>query len=220
MGVLLFDMRGMSGVGQQSGLLRVVVSASFLLVAAVVIEAGCGGSVAPAPVPVVLPTKHRDVAESCPPTRPPSITDAGIVGPPVDAGSPPPMGACSVDADCTTGTNGRCQHVGQLLSPRCTYDACAQDSDCKQGTTCHCDPSGNRCIESSCTTDAQCKGRGCSPTFESSCGVFDGVRGYYCHTPNDTCINDSDCKDSTTRNCAFDLNVGHWACASSSPCSG
>jgi hypothetical protein len=75
---------------------------------------------------------------------------------------------------------------------------------------------GNTCISSNCHTDADCgAGFFCSPTVDASCGSFYGVQGFYCHTCQDTCVNDSDCAagaGSPAGYCAFDPSVGHWAC--------
>lgn len=155
-----------------------------------------------------FPEKHREVAQGCPTTRPPGITDAGA---PSDAG-PPLGGNCKVDGDCTKGPNGRCMFVGHLGGPMCTYDACAQDSDCKGGEVCQCDGTGNRCLAANCTTDTSCGTYGCSPTFNTSCGPYSGIQGYYCHTAADSCVNDKDC-EAGAGYCAFDPKVGHWACS-------
>ena len=188
-------------------LLVVAIAASGVVVA----SASCGGTLSPtsggdaAPPPIVFPTQHRPDAVACPSVRPPSIEDAGV---PMDAGF---SGSCNVDSDCTQGKNGRCM---RLRGPAvCTYDGCVQDSDCPNGGVCQCESTGNRCVDANCGTDGQCAGRGCSPTFDTSCGAYDGIRGYYCHTAKDTCVNDTDCKEGGPGYCAFDTTVGHWACA-------
>lgn len=48
--------------------------------------------------------------------------------------------------------------------------------------------------------------------MSAGCGSFYGVQGYYCHTPADSCINDSDCDPSTGGYCAFAPEIGYWAC--------
>jgi hypothetical protein len=40
--------------------------------------------------------------------------------------------------------------------------------------------------------DSDCASGYCSPSV-GSLGTFYGIQGYYCHTPKDTCSNDSDC---------------------------
>jgi hypothetical protein len=42
-------------------------------------------------------------------------------------------------------------------------------------------------------------------TLPPGCGF---IGGYYCHTPNDQCVNDSDCASS----CVYDATVGYWRC--------
>jgi hypothetical protein len=44
-----------------------------------------------------------------------------------------------------------------------------------------------------------------------------GVAGFYCHTPNDRCMNDSDCP---TNDCGYDSAVGYWSCQSIALCPG
>jgi hypothetical protein len=81
-----------------------------------------------------------------------------------------------------------------------------------------CDPGGN------CLVDSDCGPGGyCSPST-GSCYVNPGP--YYCHTPMDTCINDSDCPsvDAGTSSCpvltscAYDPDAGHWGCSNSVCC--
>lgn len=103
--------------------------------------------------------------------------------------------------------------VGNRAGPTCTYDACVLDGDCGGVKVCECEGQGNRCVDANCHTDADCDGRGCSPTFDLSCGPYDGVQGYYCHTATDECVRDSDCShDSGSGYCAFSPQVGHWVC--------
>ena len=73
----------------------------------------------------------------------------------------------------------------------------------------------NTCVYSNCWTDADCRaGFFCSPTVALGCGSS-GVQGFYCHTGQDTCVDDSDCvgpAGSPGGYCAFDGSVGHWTC--------
>jgi hypothetical protein len=49
-----------------------------------------------------------------------------------------------------------------------------------------------------------------------SCG---GIGGYYCHTPQDQCVNDSDCADGGFFDvCAYDTSLGHWRCMMQGVC--
>jgi hypothetical protein len=127
---------------------------------------------------------------------------------------------CNSDSQCAdAGPEGRCVvSNGPTASCFCTYDSCADDSGCPKGQTCAChgspytDGEGNHCVPSNCRLDADCgPGGWCSPTsFTMSCG---GIGGYYCHTPQDQCVNDSDCADAGIFDvCAFDTTLGHWRC--------
>jgi hypothetical protein len=72
--------------------------------------------------------------------------------------------------------------------------------------------SNNFCLAGNCRVDADCGAGGyCSPTF-GSCGSFFGVVGYYCHTPKDKCVDDSDCPPG---DCRYDPIGGSWACGTS-----
>jgi hypothetical protein len=184
---------------------RAIVALATVGTGIVVVASGCGGTVQHTPVPLGFPEQHRATADACPATRPPSIVDAGT---PSDAGVFPGSD-CQVDGDCTKGKNGRCMYT--RVGPTCTYDACAQDSECPSGNVCRCETTGNRCVAGNCATDAQCNNLGCSPTFGTSCGPYSGVQGYYCHTVNDTCLNDSDCKEGGPGYCAYTGN--HWECS-------
>jgi hypothetical protein len=73
---------------------------------------------------------------------------------------------------------------------------------------------GNACLPGNCHTDGDCgAGSYCSPTFNTSCGPYSGVVGYYCHTTKDECTRDDQCGDGGRAGyCAYDQNVGKWAC--------
>jgi hypothetical protein len=162
---------------------------------------------------VRVPKLHRPAGSTCPQGR-----GAGYDGP--DAG--PPF-LCSHDSECTMGKNGRClAGGGGPLSYQCSYDECFADSDCATKVPCDCrasasDSAANRCLGGSqCRVDSDCGPGGyCSPSGianQENCGTE-----YICHTPADTCIDDSDCPMSNPL-CILDttLNVPHWAC--SHPC--
>jgi hypothetical protein len=129
-----------------------------------------------------------------------------------------PQFTCVSDSSCTQGVNGRCTAGGAVAGCSCTYDACSGDSDCPSNQTCACHGSpyayaGNQCISGNCRIDSDCgAGSYCSPSGDLS------VVGYYCHTPQDTCINDDEC---TVRNCSgppgeprcvYAGSAGHWQC--------
>ena len=80
------------------------------------------------------------------------------------------------------------------------------------------------CVANNCKVDSDCGCGYCSPSVDPTCtpaGDVDwGVFGYCCHTPQDTCVNDTDCGTSTTNVqgfCAYSPEIGHWAC-SYTPC--
>ena len=161
------------------------------------------------------PDKHRATPQTCsgnPPSGP-----AGGTG--YDAG----YNECSSHDDCS-GMNARCvQSRGGMV---CTHDQCLTDSDCGSGEVCECGGGrhgSNVCLPSECRTDADCgPGGWCSPSF-GTCGSYSGTVGYFCHTCEDECTNDSDCGDTSggygDPYCMYDQQVGKWTC-SSSHCAG
>jgi hypothetical protein len=135
-----------------------------------------------------------------------------------DAGAPSNGGTgCRSDADCTEGKNGRCGN-GQGIAYICTYDQCSVDSDCTGGTVCNCNPTyGNACIPANCKTDADCgTGFTCAATYDTTCGAYDGIAGYYCHSAKDDCQSTCDCS-----NCSWGGTEGKWICpANDATCTG
>jgi hypothetical protein len=106
---------------------------------------------------------------------------------------------------------------GPVETCECTYDACFHDTDCNAGEVCACHGSayvggfGNACVQGDCRVDSDCGAGGwCSPSTDpSSCAG--GLLGYYCHTPKDTCVNDSDCNlKGGAYACAY--QSGFWQC--------
>ena len=171
-----------------------------------------------------VPLNHRATAAACP-------TDRGP-GPPTQ---PYPQGqtsGCASDSDCTAGQNGRCFPFEGLVGPGgCSYDQCFEDSACGAKTPCICrasatdnaanvcDPGGN------CAVDSDCGPGGyCSPSV-SAC-LWNSPAPYFCHTPADGCINDSDCPSvdagtgscSTFSTCAYDPQAGYWGCTQLTCC--
>ncbi|MEO6417902.1 MAG: hypothetical protein ABIP39_00745, partial [Polyangiaceae bacterium] len=54
----------------------------------------------------------------------------------------------------------------------------------------------------------------CSPTYDESCGTYNGYIGFYCRTPRDGCVNDSDCNDGKKSGlCVWEKEVSKWACS-------
>ncbi len=161
-----------------------------------------------------IPLRHRATADACDDAR--SESNAGLNYPEDE------MLACRLDSDCVDGPNGRC--VDSRFGPDCTYDGCFQDDECG-GQVCLCGESSlgvNRCLSrGDCLVDADCGPGGyCSPSF-GDCGSYSGVVAFYCHTPQDECIDDSDCEGQFDFGgyCAFNPSVGRWMC-SNAECDG
>ncbi len=155
------------------------------------------------------PDNHRPVAVTCDRERP---------SPPIELGEFPPEGACTTHEECTDGLNGRCSQ--DRFGYGCTYDTCFEDSECGSNV-CACDggfqSDTNVCLGGNCQVDADCgEGGWCSPSFDE-CGNYSGVTGYWCRTPEDTCLNDSDCVDPNETGgpgyCMFRQTLGHWECS-------
>ena len=158
--------------------------------------------------------QHRPVAAACAMTRAPGPTGIGA-------------GTCKMDSDCTAstkGSNGRC--VSGRGGPSCSYDECFDDSTCL-GKVCLCRPEGevtasvqaHHCLsQGNCRTDGDCgTGGTCSPSF-STCGSYTGVVAYYCHTPQDSCLDDADCQSAdgglgSIGYCKFSPEGSKWICA-------
>lgn len=163
--------------------------------------------------PAREPAVHRAAGATCDPTRPAGVVMQG--GTSFD---------CTKDADCTKGTNGRCN--SSFLSPasKCTYDACARDSDCGSASACLCrdalSDAANVCVHGSCVTDSDCAGDYCSPSglpIDLSCrsGLSPAQFGYFCHAAADECRDDADCHaagPSSQAACVFSVDKLHWVC--------
>jgi hypothetical protein len=168
-------------------------------------EAGCPGSGMR-----VVPAVHVAQPSAC----------TMVAGYPADAAPT----SCTSDTQCSDGgpalggsPSSHCLHG------ECSTSACTMDDDCGDGGVCSCQGStfgyahtsfGNVCVPGNCRSDADCgPGSYCSPTLSG--GPFYGIQGYYCHSCNDECTNDSDCGDGGCSYCAYDRTVGHWACSHS-----
>lgn len=155
---------------------------------------------------VRVPMYHRASDAQCAATAPPGTCSFGGGG----------GLSCADDAECTAGTNGRCnQNHGGAAICFCTYDTCMHDTDCPSGQTCACHgdplhPESNQCVDGNCRTDADCgTGLYCSPTI-AGCGA---LGGYYCHTASDTCLDDSDCTSSgRLQGCQYSSTAHRWEC--------
>jgi hypothetical protein len=171
-----------------------------------------------------VPANHRPVATGCPTDRP----VGSCPGP--DAGDGTIGYECHNDNECNDGgQNGRCQHIRDLSVTAglnecvCSYDTCFSDADCNGSGPCVCrvgQASANDCISGNCHVDADCGPGGyCSPTV-GDCVVpadpgLTSFGGYYCHTRNDTCLDDADCGGggNNLRNfCRYNEVVSAWYC--------
>jgi hypothetical protein len=160
-----------------------------------------------------VPMQHRAAADACPTDRPPGTCalHEGVVV------------SCTADGECAdAGANSRCNMMSfsVIVGCACTHDACSSDSDCATPTgACLCDQNGNRCVSGNCRVDADCgPGRSCSPSF-GDCGFWGGFVGYYCHVPDDSCVDDSDCPSTNglpAAACIYQPTVSAWRCATPS----
>jgi hypothetical protein len=161
-----------------------------------------------------VPVNHRPDDSAC--SSPAPAGNCSISG---------GVGACHMDSQCTTGSNGRCvMNMGGAIFCRCTYDTCVHDTDCPTGQTCACHGTaytggnGNTCTAGNCRVDSDCGAGGyCSPSHATAgCG---GIAGYYCHTAADTCTNDTECTGSGgPMVCAFSTMTSHWSCVTELLC--
>ena len=127
------------------------------------------------------------------------------------------VGECARDSDCTAGPNGRCGNNRELWS--CSYDECFENSECTSGGPCACggrygSDGPNLCMPGNCQTDGDCGNGGyCSPT-QGDCGNYSGIIAFYCHTPDDACVNDSECvhPEQGGGYCMYRPELGRWAC--------
>jgi hypothetical protein len=166
---------------------------------------GAGGFRAGTVVSPRVPTAHRPEVASC----------VGVNAPPEPSNAT--YGTCKKHADCTQGKNGRCIHgIGNGYNNYyCVYDSCGTDADCDAGKVCFCSPNdAARCLSvGNCRTDADCGGGSysyCSPSTGMDCAGYHTIDSYHCHTPQDTCLDNSDC--TGTDYCNFDPYDGRWKC--------
>ena len=148
------------------------------------------------------PAQHRVSSDVC-------SVDCGAGG----TGGPVYCGAGGGTGQLCTGLNPACclppPQPGNLSVPYCTADQCATDSDCPGTSICSCGGgcTRNSCLSAECRVDADCgAGLYCSPSL-----VLCTFRVYTCHTPNDTCADDSDCSPGFGT-CNYDSGAGHWRC--------
>lgn len=156
----------------------------------------------------VAAEKHRATHEVCESKDTPAPTTA-TYAPRMPI---PPGPACKSKADCKDGKGGRC------AGGHCTYDNCYEDKDCPSNSpVCICQQEGSRgyfCKAGNCAVDSDCGADGyCSPSWSTECGAFMGTVGFYCHTKDDECTNDDECKKGKEQGyCAFDHAKKLWRC--------
>jgi hypothetical protein len=147
---------------------------------------GTTSIVAPKPEPFVECDggwRHRPVAQECPSQLP--RNDEIPAGGGADG--------CTSDADCSERPHGWCATARELNSQdnnnRCSY-GCVSDADCADGTICECGSLIGKCVQSDCTTDADCYGLLCASYIDSPGCNFPA---FACQTPEDKCMIDADC---------------------------
>jgi hypothetical protein len=143
--------------------------------------------------------------------------------------NPSPKSECYAHDDCADGSNGRCSGANSSIW-RCSYDGCFADADCPSGSHCVCGlvtevkldggferarGNENRCVRGNCALDRDCGDAGyCShssgPVFCNPAGGRRHAWGDYCHTSQDVCIDDSDCRGRSI--CDFDPDSQRWEC--------
>lgn len=198
----------------------------------------------PACAPRHVPAVHRAAAETCSTNRPSflpnpaSMPDAAygdLCTSDLQCSMPPPGG--------TNGRCGKAPWGGgdAIIPTSCSYDNCAADSDCKatgdagvalcdcRAMPAHGDDSGgsarpNGCNSvGNCRLDSDCASTGfpfCSPSlyvvsaFQHPDYCSRNFVGYYCHTSDDECADDSDC---ATHACSYDVKKKHWVCSVGCP---
>jgi len=177
---------------------------------AVPVQASPAASSEPAPATPEqkrVPSSHRALPESCSTER--------VAGDPQRG----PRSKCTSDTHCRRGKNGRCgpQSYEGRYPDVCYYDECYVDDDCAAGMTCACGSGSatgpHRCVPSNCRTDSDCDPSApfCSPKLGCS-----GVTGWYCHTAQDECLDDADCKQGYPSKCEFAGT--RWVCGTGPNC--
>jgi hypothetical protein len=119
---------------------------------------------------------------------------------------------CFSDSDCEGGVPCDCRASSSSPAANMcvTGSNCGVDSDC--GHDGYCSPSvvNGGCV---CLSTALCGDSGAcyagNMKVPCSCGDSCG-HGYYCHTPKDECIDDTDCSDGNS--CDYDRLTDRWEC--------
>ena len=140
-------------------------------------------------------------------------------------GAPIARAACDAASDCPLTPHAACLAYDDAgLARFCNADACHLDSDCPDGGVCLCGSAAsastlatpNVCLAAgNCRLDADCsQTHACSPS-SVGCGT---TFSYYCHTPNDDCGNDGDCRQEQFCQYAPGEGNGKWTCVSAGSC--
>ena len=124
---------------------------------------------------------------------------------------------CADDSDCPAAAPCLCRPSATSGAANFCYGGgnCRVDGDCGPGG--FCSPSLVNdlcaCVDTPCPPDA---GAVCSvngvevPCMCNSCG-----HGYYCHTRQDACLDDSDCPSGAS--CNYDTFTARWRCSACLP---
>lgn len=124
---------------------------------------------------------------------------------------------CSADSDCPANQPCECRasDADSAANTCVSGGNCRIDSDC--GPCGYCSPTQINVL-CFCPSTVLCPDgggacyEGTSSGWEEvpcSCGDACG-HGYFCHTPRDTCVDDSDCDDGT---CNYDTVNMQWSCS-------
>jgi hypothetical protein len=129
------------------------------------------------------------------------------------------LGQCGSDGDCTAGLNGRCSFPDgppPTCMRFCSYDECPSvwtarpRSRASAGThlTARMRISASRAATARSTPTAD-------PWVTARLEDLCDHPMYFCHTPQDTCTDDSDCtplNSGIDQTCNYDSQIGHFAC--------
>ncbi len=141
-----------------------------------------------------------------------------VAGPNGRCGEPGPVASlscsyddCLADSDCKGGLPCTCRGIASAPNVCETASNCAVDSDCGPGVYCSPSTLDSFC---SCGNAALCPDSGTYCSVNGSpvpcvCGNSCG-HGYFCRTPCDTCVDDSDCGHRGT--CNYDTVDRRWEC--------
>jgi hypothetical protein len=138
-------------------------------------------------------------------------------------GAPVSASPCDASSDCPLPAVCRA-YDDAGLARYCNADSCDTDTDCADAGVCLCGSAAtstaiatpNVCLApGNCRVDADCTPvHDCSPS-STGCGT---AFSYYCHTSNDDCGNDSDCRNEQF--CQYAPRAGKWTCVSAGACGG